>query len=94
MLSVLWVPRYGDNINRVVNTIGDIFAKSALDTFGKIYINNKRRHNNDKPWYNKECKIKRKTSLWKGKLLDLRLVETFFENIKAIRSYDQFNTTT
>ena len=42
-------PRYGDNINRVVNTIGDIFSKSALDTFGKIYINNKRRHNNDKP---------------------------------------------
>jgi hypothetical protein len=41
MLSVLWVPRYGDKINRVVNTIGDIFAKSALDTFGKIYINNK-----------------------------------------------------
>ena len=23
-----------------------------------------------------------------------RLVETFFENIKAFRSYDQFNTTT
>ena len=46
-------------ISRVVNTIGDIFSKSALDTFGKIYINNKRRHNNDKPWYNKECKIKR-----------------------------------
>jgi fructose-1,6-bisphosphatase len=37
-------------ISRVVNTIGDIFSKSALDTFGKIYINNKRRHNNDKPW--------------------------------------------
>ena len=33
-------------------------------------------------------------SLWKGKLLDFRLVETFFENIKAFRSYDQFNTTT
>jgi hypothetical protein len=31
---------------------------------------------------------------WKGKLLDFRLVETFFENIKAFRSYDQFNTTT
>jgi hypothetical protein len=27
-------------------------------------------------------------------LLDFRLVETFFENIKAFRSYDQFNTTT
>jgi hypothetical protein len=27
-------------------------------------------------------------SLWKGKLLDFRLVETFFENIKAFRSYD------
>jgi hypothetical protein len=25
-------------------------------------------------------------SLWKGKLLDFRLVETFFENIKAFRS--------
>ena len=48
--------RYGDNINRVVNTIGNMFSKSALDTFGKIYINNKRRHNNDKP----ECKFKRK----------------------------------
>ena len=33
-------------------------------------------------------------SLWKGKLLDFRLVKTFFENIKAFRSYDQFNTTT
>ena len=33
-------------------------------------------------------------SLWKGKLLDFRLVETFFENVKAFRSYDQFNTTT
>jgi hypothetical protein len=30
-------PRYGDNINRVVNTIGDIFPKSALDTFCKIF---------------------------------------------------------
>jgi hypothetical protein len=28
------------------------------------------------------------------KLLDFQLVETFFENIKAFRSYDQFNTTT
>ena len=33
-------------------------------------------------------------SLWKGKLLDFRLVKTFFENIKEFRSYDQFNTTT
>ena len=33
-------------------------------------------------------------SLWKGKLLDFRLVKTFFENIKAFHSYDQFNTTT
>ena len=33
-------------------------------------------------------------SLWKGKLLDFRLVKTFFENIKAFRSYNQFNTTT
>jgi hypothetical protein len=31
---------------------------------------------------------------WKGKLLDFRLVKTFFENIKAFRSYDQFNMTT
>jgi hypothetical protein len=33
-------------------------------------------------------------SLWKGKLLDFRLVETFFENIKAFRNYNRFNTTT
>ena len=26
--------------------------------------------------------------------LDFRLVKTFFENIKAFRSYDQFSTTT
>ena len=30
----------------------------------------------------------------KQMLLDFRLVETFFENIKAFRSYDKFNTTT
>jgi hypothetical protein len=33
-------------------------------------------------------------SLWKGKLLGFQLVETFFVNIKAFWSYDQFNTTT
>ena len=36
------------------------FSKSALDTFGKIYINNKRRHNNDKPWYNRNVKLREK----------------------------------
>jgi hypothetical protein len=29
-------------------------------------------------------------SLWKGTLLDFRLVKSFFENIKAFRSYHQF----
>ena len=29
-----------------------------------------------------------------GKLPGFRLVETFYVNIKAVRSYDQFNTTT
>jgi hypothetical protein len=33
-------------------------------------------------------------SLLKGKLLGFQLVETFYVNIKAFRSYDQFNTTT
>ena len=33
-------------------------------------------------------------SLWKGELLDFRLVEAFLENIGAFRSCDRFNTTT
>ena len=33
-------------------------------------------------------------TLWKGKLLGFRLVETFYVTIKALQSYAQFNMTT
>ena len=50
-----------ETINSVVDELGGIFLESGIITFGKKVIrkNNPNRSNNDKPWFDQECKFAR-----------------------------------
>ena len=48
-----------DQVNGIVNDLGNVLLSAASSTFGQNQRRRKGNSVNNKPWFNRECKVKR-----------------------------------
>ena len=48
-----------DQVNGIVNDLGNVLLNAASSTFGQNQRRNKGNSGNNTPWFNGECKVKR-----------------------------------